>query len=276
MKTAALLAHPAGHSGSPAMHNAAFEALGIEARYEAWDIPSDGLADALTRLRDPSILGANISLPHKHAVLELADVVQEDAATIGATNVLVKRDGQLEARNSDAVGFMRSLTEAGVAPRGAAAVVLGAGGAAHAVVHALNRAGARSVKIINRTPSKTAALTGRVGGQSATWDALDARAVDVWVNATTVGMAGGAGEGESPIPTGILMAAPKHATVVDIVYAPRVTPLLETARSAGLNTVDGTGMLVHQGAVAFEWWTGKEAPVAVMRTALDGFLRSQA
>jgi shikimate dehydrogenase len=276
MKTAALLAHPAGHSGSPAMHNAAFKALGIDARYEAWDVPPDGLADALLRLREPSTLGANVSLPHKHAVLALVDAVQEDAATIGAANVLVKRGKRLEARNSDAVGFMRSLTEAGVAPRGAAAVVLGAGGAAHAVVHALNRAGARSVKIINRTPSKTAALTGRVGGQAASWEAVEARDVDVWVNATTVGMEGGAGEGESPIPAGILMAAPKHATVVDIVYAPRVTPLLESARSAGLNTVDGTGMLVHQGAVAFEWWTGKEAPVTVMRAALDGFLRGRA
>ena len=272
MKTAALLAHPAGHSGSPAMHNAAFKALGMDAHYEAWDVPPDDLKSALQRLRAPNILGANVSLPHKHAVLDGADAVQEDARTIGAANVLVKRDGQLEARNSDAVGFLRSLAEAGVVARDAHAVVLGAGGAAHAVVHALRRAGARQVDVINRTPSKTDALVARVGGRKAGWESLDPREVNVWVNTTTVGMTGAAGEGASPIPEGLLQAAPTHATVVDIVYAPRVTPLLAAARSAGLNTVDGTGMLVHQGAVAFEWWTGKEAPVAVMREALDAFL----
>lgn len=254
------------------MHNAAFKAAGVQAQYEAWDVPPEGLVDAVARLRETHILGANVSLPHKHTVLSAVEAVEEDAATIGAANVIVKRDGRLEARNSDAVGFLRSLSEAGVVARGAHAVVLGAGGAAHAVVHALRRAGATHVDVINRTEEKTDTLTARVGGRKADWVSIDPRKIDVWVNTTTVGMKGSPGEGESPIPEGLLKAAPTHAAVVDIVYAPRVTPLLAAARAAGLNTVDGTGMLVHQGAVAFEWWTGKEAPEAVMRDALDVFL----
>jgi len=295
---AVLLAHPAGHSLSPAMHDAAFAALGIDARYEAWDVPPDRLASAVDRLRRPDVLGANVTVPHKAAVMDRLDAVAPIAEAIGAVNV-IRRDGaRLVGENSDAEGFVRSLQESGVVLEGRRVALLGAGGAAHAVAYAAVQAGADALWIVNRTPERARRLAARLAqrlperlpGRPADGHGRcdvrvagrpeEAVAADVWVNATSVGMRrDGVDPDERPVPVSVLRTVGAHGSdgvAVDLVYRPRVTPFLEDAASAGLRTVDGTGMLLHQGAVAFEAWTGRPAPVAAMRNALEAALAAQA
>lgn len=284
-----LLAHPAGHSLSPAMHDAAFEALGIDARYEAWDVPHDRLASAVAALRHDDVLGANVTVPHKAAVMAHLDAVTPVARAIGAVNV-IRRDGtRLLGENSDAEGFARSLRESGVALAGRRVALLGAGGAAHAVAWAVVSAGASGLWIVNRTVGRAQRLAERLGerleGAAAACDvrvsseAEEAADADVWVNATSLGMRrDGVDPDERPVPASLLQAVGARdddAVAVDLVYRPRTTPFLVDAGAAGMRTVDGTGMLVHQGAVAFESWTGRPAPVDVMRRALDAALAAE-
>lgn len=287
---AVLLAHPAGHSLSPAMQNAAFDALGIDARYEAWDVPPDELASAVGHLRHEGVLGANVTVPHKAAVVAHLDAVAPVAGAIGAVNV-IRRDGaRLLGENSDAEGFSRSLRESGVALTGRRVALLGAGGAAHAVAWAAVNAGADALWIVNRTPERAqrlaARLAERLAGAYARCDvrvldrAEGAVAADVWVNATSLGMRrDGVDPDERPVPASVLRAVGARggdAVAVDLVYRPRTTPFLEDASSSGLRTVDGSGMLLHQGAVAFEAWTGRPAPLSAMRSALDAALAAEA
>ncbi len=287
---AVLLAHPAGHSLSPAMHDAAFDALGIDARYEAWDVPPDRLATAVDRLRSQDVLGANVTVPHKAAVMAHLDAVAPGAHAIGAVNV-IRRDGaRIVGENSDAEGFLRSLQEAGVDLEDRRVALLGSGGAAHAVAWAVVNAGAARLWIVNRTPARARRLAARLAERLAdamercdvrvSDDAEEAVAADVWVNATSLGMRReGVDPDERPVSGSVLHtvgARGGDAVAVDLVYRPRVTPFLEDAASAGLRTVDGTGMLLHQGAVAFEAWTGRPAPLSAMRSALDAALAAEA
>lgn len=270
-----LFAHPAKHSLSPAMHDAALEAMGIPARYEARDVPPDQLEAALNALRGSKIWGVNLSIPHKERALEIVDTVSDEARAIGAINTVIVRGDRLEGRNTDAPGFIASLWEAQVAVPVAAVTVLGAGGAARGVAWALKRAGAAWVKVWNRSPKRAARLAEEFGLQAIS-DAELERAVlecDLLVNTTSVGLNA---PDVSPLPPGILPRGSWFAdgpVVCDIVYRPLETRLLREARAAGLTTVDGLGMLVHQGALALEAWTGREAPVEVMRRAALGALR---
>jgi shikimate dehydrogenase len=282
VRRAVLLAHPAGHSLSPVMHDAAFAALGIDARYEAWDVPPAELAAAVERLRDPEILGANVTVPHKRAVLTLLDDLDAEAAAIGAVNVVRRDAGRLLGGNTDGEGFLRSLREAGLDPAGRHALLLGAGGAARAVGWALLRAGAADVRIVNRTHASAVALADALAAEAggavhALRDPLDgAEHVDLWVNATSVGMRrGGVDPDASPLdPAAFARRGPgaTPAAAVDLVYRPRRTRFLRDAEAAGLVTLDGSGMLLHQGAAAFEAWTGRAAPLAAMRAALNDAL----
>ncbi len=287
---AVLLAHPAGHSLSPAMQNAAFDALGIDARYEAWDVPPDRLASAVDRLRHPDVLGANVTVPHKAAVVAHLDAVAPVAEAIGAVNV-IRRDGdRLLGENSDAEGFVRSLRESGVVLTDRRVALLGAGGAAHAVAWAAVNAGAERLWIVNRTEERAQRLAARLAERLAdaarrcevrvASHAEEAVAADVWVNATSLGMRrGGADPDERPVAASVLRTVGDRGgdgVAVDLVYRPRTTPFLADAASAGLRTVDGTGMLLHQGAVAFEAWTGRPAPLSAMRSALDAALAAEA
>jgi shikimate dehydrogenase len=267
---AVLLAHPAGHSLSPAMHDAAFAALGLDGRYESWAVPPEQLPSALERLRaDPHLLGANVSLPHKQAVLPLLDDVTPRARRLAAVNTIVRRERRLLGDNTDATGLAAALAELDWPLGPGHAVVLGAGGAARAVVAVLLAAGC-SVLVHNRDVWRAHALVdawrdeGAIGVVAA--DGLRAAVVRAaWlVNATTVGMLGG--PPGSPLPAGAL---PARGVVVDLVYRPRPTPLLAAARAAGLLTQDGVPMLVHQGAAAFEAWTGRRPPLDVMRAAVE-------
>lgn len=251
------------------MHNAAFAALGIEARYEALDVPSAALPDALARLAEPDCYGANVTVPHKVAVMALLEVLTPEAQAVGAVNTLIQHQGRLVGHNTDASGFLRALREdAGFEPAGALACVLGAGGAARAVVYALLGAGAR-VALHNRTEAKAAALArefaplGPLELLSAAELERRLSSCDLLVNATSVGM-GERDPDVSPLPPGAL---PARGLVCDIVYRPARTRLLREAEAAGLATQNGLPMLVYQGAEAFARWTGAAAPVPVMMAA---------
>ena len=272
MRQAVLLAHPAGHSLSPTMHNAAFAALGIDAVYRALDVPPVELAARVRDLRRPEMLGGNVTIPHKEAALDLMDRLTPSALAIGAVNTVVARRGDLVGDNTDASGFLRALTEGGIAVLGARAVVLGAGGAARAIAYALATAGAESVCVHNRTHDRAqrlAAALAEFGDVRALPDAelgMVGRAATLLVNATSVGMAGGPAEDVLPCRSSVL---PEEGAVVDIVYRPARTPLLREAGRRGLIAQNGVPMLVHQGAAALEQWTGEPAPVDVMRAALE-------
>lgn len=303
-----LLAHPAGHSLSPIMHNAAFRAAGIDATYEALDVPPEQLPAAVAALRGSEYLGANVTVPHKQAVFELVDQLTPAAAAVGAVNTVIRRGERLVGHNTDGAGFVRGLEElTSFAPAGlvgANCLVLGAGGAARAVVNALASAGA-SVHVINRNLGRATRLAADLTRTSTspglshvpvvsvaddpTWAATTAGedapvgeirvagvealsgllpAADLLVNTTSVGMIGGPDPGGLPLlGTDDMAALAYDAAVVDLVYRPAVTPLLAAAAARGLVTQNGLPMLIWQGALAFEAWTGSDAPVEAMRLA---------
>jgi shikimate dehydrogenase len=269
---AVLFGHPVGHSLSPVMHDAAFAALGLPGRYLALDVAPAELAAAVARLRDdPTLLGANVTVPHKGAVIEHLDRLSPLAERLGAVNTIRRDGGALVGDNTDAPGFARAIATLGRPLRGELAVVLGAGGAAAAVVAALVAAGAL-VLVHNRGAERARALAARWSDDGvrplADAELGAATAAAAWlVNTTTVGMQGG--PAGSPLPA---EALPLRGAVVDLVYRPRSTPLLAAAQARGLLTQDGLPMLVHQGALAFELWTGREAPLTAMQAAVEARL----
>jgi shikimate dehydrogenase len=262
-----IIGYPLGHSASPVFQQAAFDRLGLPFTYDRWPTPPDALSGRTASLRAQGIAGANVTVPHKEAVLPLLDEVEPQARRIGAVNTIVNRSGRLTGYNTDAPGFVRSLKEdAGFDPTRKLVLLLGAGGAARAVVFGLGEAGAAAVLIANRTADRAEALAasarsaGVQGVEAAPWGQVPA-GVDLIVNSTSLGMRGGPGEQESPLPAS---AIPKGALVCDLVYNPPETPLLRDARSVGARTLGGLPMLIYQGALAFELWTGRNAPVDVM------------
>jgi len=258
-----IVLHPAGHTRSPAMHRAAFAAAGIRARYEAFDVLPEALADFLVRAREAGVRQLAVSLPHKEAVLPLADDVTEEARAIGAANTLTRRGERLEAANTDWLGAVRALEERGGARlAGAVAAVLGAGGTARAVAFGLGRRGAR-VTVLNRTVARAEAVAREIGAEGAAGlDALAGLAPAIVVNTTSVGL----GEDRSPVPAD---AIPEGALVMDAVYEPARTRLLADAEARGARTLGGKWMLVHQAAEQFRLWTGRDAPVEVLARAFD-------
>ncbi|OGO40796.1 MAG: shikimate dehydrogenase [Chloroflexi bacterium RBG_16_57_9] len=269
-----IMGWPIEHSLSPAMHNAAFAALGLDWVYVPLPVAPDQVREAVQGLRALGFVGASVTIPHKQAVMPWLDEMSAAARAIGAVNTLVVRDGRLLGENTDWLGFLASLREAGVEPAGRRALVLGAGGAARAVVYALASVGAKVV-VVNRTHARAEklveelsqipgvkALAGRLHPLAA--EGLVPGELDLVVNTTSVGMWPRADE--SPWPEGVPL--PAAAVVCDLVYNPLETQLLKSARSSGCRVIDGLGMLVHQGAAAFELWTGVEAPVKVMREEL--------
>lgn len=263
------------------MHDAAFAALGIDATYTALDVPPGELAAAVDGFRTaPSFLGANVTVPHKQAVMALLDEVDATARAIGAVNTIERRGGVggvLVGHNTDADGFLGALDELVAGRPVERVLLLGAGGSARAVAFALVRRGAE-VAVLNRSPdaagrlaTQLAEAVGTGGGRVWACEEPDAVAAlrwcDLLVNATSVGMRGGPSPDASPAP-GPVAAMRQDAAVMDLVYRPAVTPLLRQASEAGLPHVNGEPMLVLQGAAAFTVWTSRPAPVAVMRDAL--------
>jgi len=264
-RVAGIIGWPVEHSLSPAMHNAAFAALGLNWAYVAFPVRPDEVERAIAGLAAAGCAGLNATIPHKAAALRAASSVSEAAAAIGAANTLVPDGaGGFRADNTDAAGFLRALDEqAPLELEGADALVIGAGGAARAVVHALRSRGAR-VRVANRTAERAAELGDPVPFVPQALDIVAGQAALV-VNATSLGL-----HEDGPPPELPLAALGPGQVVADIVYRPGGTPWLEAAAARGARTVDGLGMLLHQGAAAFVQWTGREPPVDAMRAALAG------
>jgi shikimate dehydrogenase len=270
MVLAGVLGFPVGHSRSPAMMNAAFAELRLEWRYVRLPVPPALFAETVRALPASGYVGANVTIPHKLAARELADELTPAAAAIGAANTLVFEDGRILADNTDAGGLLDALGD----PVPATALVLGAGGAGRAAVWALREAGAE-VAVWNRTPERAAALARELGLRAVERP----HPVELLVNATSVGLArpGSAGRRE-----GIGSARPADSdpaaqlpliearVVVDLPYGAEPTPVARWAASRGARVVDGLEVLVRQGARSLERWTGRPAPLEVMRSATRG------
>lgn len=269
-----LIGWPVEHSLSPTMHNAAFAELGLDWAYMPLPVRPDDVQTALKGLAALSFVGANVTIPHKQAVMRYVDTLSDAASITGAVNTIHLCNGKFYGYNSDPIGFLNSLKEAGYDPQGTHAAVLGAGGAARAVVYALARSGAESITVLNRTAERGAFLVEDLatafpncvlGFEMLTHKSLAAleQKVDLVVNSTSVGMY--PYMDTCPWPADLPM--PANITFCDLVYNPLETIFLARARAAGAATIDGLGMLVHQGGFAFEKWTGQAPPIEVMRQA---------
>lgn len=257
---AGVLGFPVAHSRSPDMQNAAFRAVGLDWHYVKLPIPPALFAETVRALPGSGFRGANVTIPHKRAALELADERTPSADAIGAANTLTFLErGGIEAHNTDAPGFIAALGED---VRGVKAVVLGAGGAGRAVAWALREAGAADVAVWNRTPERAKAMADELGATAI----LRPATCDLLVNATSVGLEPRLNEEETLEALQLNQLDLPH-TVVDLVYADGPTPLLDWAARGGARTVDGLEVLVRQGALSFERWTGLDAPIDAMRAA---------
>ena len=271
-RVAAVIGDPVRHSRSPAIHNAAFAAVGIDWVFTAFEVPAGKGAEALDAMRVLGLAGMSVTMPLKAEVAAAADEVDEEVEVLAAANCMVPLgDGRLRAANTDAAGFVAGLqADAGLSADGLRVVLMGGGGAARAVAWGLAAAGAADVAVINRTQAKaqTAAAAanaaGRTGrsGRVGTMD--DVAGADVVVNATSVGM------GADPsMPCEPSLLRPGQVAV-DLVYEPTETAWLAALRQRGVEAHNGLSMLAYQAAAAFELWTGAEAPVEVMRQAALG------
>lgn len=267
-----LFGNPVKHSFSPAMHNSAFAELGLDYIYVPFEVNPDGLKSAVEAIRALGIKGVNVTIPHKTDVIQYLDWVSESAQSIMSVNTIHNDNGVLKGYSTDGEGFILSVKESGRSVLNSNTVVLGAGGSAKATVLALVEYGAR-VKIINRTYSRAVDLAECINSlknsESVTAvpygdEAMSAIAeADLMVNCTSVGMY--PNTDASPVPAEWLHSG---LFVYDQVYNPIETKLIKLAGQAGASGVNGQGMLVYQGALAFKIWTGYDAPVSTMKTAL--------
>jgi len=255
-RLAGVMGWPVAHSLSPRLHGYWLDHHRIDGAYVPLAVAPDSLATALSALPALGFRGVNLTVPHKEPALDLCQEVDDLARRIGAVNTVVVREGKLVGSNSDAFGFLQNVTEGAPDWRVEAApsVVLGAGGAARAVVAALADAGAPEVRIVNRTRERAEALAASLGGALSVygWEqrAQALGEAGLLVNTTTLGMSG-----QPPLDLDLGQLS-GHALVTDIVYAPLVTPLLEAARARGNPIIDGLGMLLHQARPGFEAWFG--------------------
>jgi shikimate dehydrogenase len=274
-----IIGNPIGHSRSAAMHNRAFAALGLDAVYVPFDVLPAQLTAAVAGVRALGLRGLNVTLPHKTTIMALLDRVDPEARAIGAVNTVWFDGAGLCGTNTDAPGLRRALEEGGVQLRGASVTVLGAGGAARAALIGVAQAGAKQIHVTARRAgaahalvSELATVAGPAELTACAWDPPVLQAVfaqtDLLIQATSATLDDG--------PAALALAAalpwsalPQTAAVVDLVYRPIETTVLRAAKQTGLRTLDGLGMLLHQGAIAFERWTGRSAPLSEMRAALQ-------
>lgn len=279
MKYAGVIGDPVRHSLSPRMHNAAFQALHIDAHYDLWETPAEQLEARLHSLRAPQMYGANVTIPHKEAVLPWLDEIDAQAQRIGAVNTIVNRAGRLVGYNTDAPGFLQALYETAGSTfvlQNKRAVVLGSGGAARGAAIALLDSRVRSLTFLGRSAAHVETLLSHIRRyrgacelQGALLGTVEAQRslerVDILVNTTSVGLRD---DDET------LLLEPEHVQagvlVLDMIYTRPQTPLLRAARGRGCLVSNGSAMLLYQGALAFELWTGCDAPVEIMRAALLG------
>jgi shikimate dehydrogenase len=270
-KRVVLIGHPVAHSLSGAMQQAAFDELGVDARYELWDKPPIELADSIAELRGDDFLGANVTIPHKERVVPMVDRLTEEATATGAVNTITREGKRLVGHNTDVAGFKVALDKlVGRQKMPKHAVVLGAGGGARAVVYGLIREGFQRIIVFNRHLHRA---EGMVKHFSRTAAHMELRAMPwhesiieseiaktkVLINATSIGLTSDV----SPLPAEVLS---DELLVLDLIYAK--TRLLRDAHAAGATTLDGELMLLHQGAAAFTLWTGQPAPLELMQSKL--------
>jgi shikimate dehydrogenase len=270
-KVCGVIGDPIEHTMSPVMHNAAFSELGLDYAYLAFQVRAEELARAIEGMRALGIRGLNVTIPHKVAVMPFLDELDPLAKKIGAVNTIVNDAGLLKGYNTDATGFLQALKDKGFEPGGKQVAILGAGGASRAISFILAESGANLV-ILNRLEELdwAEALARQISNtfkkevKALGSDAANLKAAldsaDIVVNATSVGMS--PHRSESPVPAKLLRAG---MVVFDIVYNPLKTRLATEAAQAGAETVMGIDMLVWQGALSFEMWTGKKAPVELMK-----------
>lgn len=270
----ALFGQPVAENPTQYMHERAFQSLGLNWRYVTLEVPPERLAGAVQGMRAMNFAGGNCTIPHKVAVMQYLDEITPTARKIGAVNTIARRrDGSLVGENTDGKGFIRSLEEAGIPLKGARAVVLGAGGASRAICVELANAGAAGITIVNRTHARGMVLanqvTERTGVPAAFSPWMGYYGVppntQLLVNATSIGLFPNVKDAVAvdygSLPAGIVAC--------DVIPNPPTTPFLRHAKAAGAVTLDGLGMLVYQGAIAFKMWTRQDAPVEVMRGALE-------
>ena len=270
-----LIGWPVSHSVSPPMHNSAFAALNMDWRYIPLPVPPDRIAPAIAGLAALGLVGANVTVPHKQAVMPHIGQLTQAAQAIGAVNTIrVEADGSLHGDNTDARGFISDLADHDIFPYDRHVLVLGAGGSARAVVYGLAEAGAVSITVLNRTQDRAAASVQALAPffpacqiSAAAFPAAlsqTAAQADLIVNCTSLGM--------SPDVDGLPwqedLPFRQDQIVYDLVYNPAVTRLIAKARQDGATAISGKGMLVWQGALAFTWWTGAHPPIAVMKAAV--------
>jgi shikimate dehydrogenase len=268
---ACLIGQPVAHSLSPALHNAAFAALGIDANYEAWDVPPAGVHKAVEALRRADCMGANVTAPHKQAAVQFVDEVSEAVVALGVMNTIVNSDGRLSGDNTDARGLARWMTQSGIDPAAQPALVLGAGGAARAAVWALADLGSNSILVLNRTPERADELVKSLkphiaraelrSGALATAARQQPTPWRVVINATSLGHHGAAPEVHPSCYS-------PQSVAIELAYNPPETGFMVAARAAGARAENGLGMLLHQAALAFERWTGQTPPMDVLESAL--------
>ena len=262
-RIAAVIGSPVRHSLSPALHNAAFTQLGLDWVYTAFEVSPGEAQAALDAMRTFRLGGLSVTMPHKEAVAGAVDSLDPAAAALRSVNTVVPQaDGSLKGYSTDGAGFVASLAAAGVVVAGRTVCVLGAGAAARSIIDELSRAGAARVAVVNRTAGaaeEAALLAGAIGVVGVATDVRDAEIV---INATSVGMAAD----DMPCDPSVLRAG---QVVADIVYHPRETALLRSAKAAGAVTVEGLGMLVHQAALQQQLWHGHLPDIAVMLAAAE-------
>lgn len=275
-----IIGYPLKHTLSPAMHNAAFEALHLNMIYLPLPINPDGFETAVKGILSlDNLAGLNVTMPYKEMVIDLLDEVSLEAATLGAVNTICRNKDKWIGHNTDGEGYINSLKNMGIDIAGQNVVILGAGGACRAVAFSLVRSGIVSLVLVNRTVERAVTLAGEIkkliGGINITALGLeDARVPEyinqahLLINATSLGM-----KPDDPLP---INPALIHSGLIvsDLIYNPRETGLLKEARARGAKTVEGMGMFVHQGALAFELWTGQKAPLKIMQQVVEKELKN--
>ena len=263
-----VLGYPVKHSLSPAFHNAAFLHCQINAAYLAFEINPDNLEQAVLGIRSLGVDGCNVTVPHKTAILPFLDELTPAVKAIGASNTIYWNGKNLVGHNTDGIGFMRSLEELHCKSDRKKILIIGAGGAARAIIYALAESGVAQLDIMNRTYQKAFELAQEFSVlfpsqkiESKTIEQLRKHSFDLVVNTTTVGM----DHVSSPVD---LLQFGNVGALADIIYTPKVTPFMQQAKDLKIPTINGLGMLLYQGVEAFEIWTGHKAPIDVMKHAL--------
>lgn len=269
-----IFADPVAHSISPAMHNLAFSALGLDFSYLPFQISKEQLPKAIESIKALNMRGVNLSMPHKEAAVSYLDELSAAARLAGAVNTIVNDNGKLVGHLTDGTGFLKALADEGVYIKGKDIVLLGAGGAAKAVAIQAALDGAKGIAIFNRSIEKAEALAKIINGQTqchAAAHLLDHKILRQKVASANL-LINGTGVGMKPYEEKSLIEEPdvfhKGLVVADMIYVPAATKLLELANSVGCQIINGKGMLLHQGAAAFELWTGQPFPLDVVREAL--------